>query len=87
MKSECFSFLPILPVEELSTDQDDEIGIVPPLAYFANGGNYPMIRMMKSADANGIVPPLAYFASGGNYPTCGIGPHLLAIYAGRGWYY
>ena len=27
---------------------DYEIGLVPPLAYFASGGNYPIIRMMKS---------------------------------------
>ena len=27
---------------------DCEIGLVPPLAYFASGGNYPIIRMMKS---------------------------------------
>ena len=46
----------------------DEIGMPPPLASEASRGNYPMIRMMKSDDANGIVPPLAYFASGGNYP-------------------
>ena len=48
MKSEWFPLLPILPVGELSNDQDDEIGMVPPLAYFASGGNYPMIRMVKS---------------------------------------
>ena len=40
--------LPILPVGELSNDQNDEIGIVPPLAHFQIGGNYPMIKMMKS---------------------------------------
>ena len=39
--------------------------MVPPLAYFAIGGNYPMIRMMKSDDEIGMVPPLAYFAIGG----------------------
>ena len=27
---------------------DSEIGLVPPLAHFASGGNYPIIRMMKS---------------------------------------
>ena len=27
---------------------DCEIGLVPPLAYFASGRNYPINRMMKS---------------------------------------
>ena len=27
---------------------DSAIGLVPPLAHFASGGNYPIIRMMKS---------------------------------------
>ena len=35
-------------VAGLSNDQDDEIGIVPPLAYFAIGGNYAIIRMMEA---------------------------------------
>ena len=42
--------------------------MVPPLAYFAIGGNYPMIRMMKSDDKIGMVPPFARFDNGGNYP-------------------
>ena len=37
----------VLPVGQPSNDQDDEIGMVLPLAYFASGGNYSMIRMMK----------------------------------------
>ena len=40
--------MPILPLGELSNDQDDEIGMVSPLGYFAIGENYPMIRMMES---------------------------------------
>ena len=31
---------------------------------FAVAGNYPMIRRMKSDDANSRVPPLADFANG-----------------------
>ena len=47
MKSEWFLLVNVLPVGRLSNDQDDEIGMVPPLAYFASGGNFSMIRMMK----------------------------------------
>ena len=48
MKSDWFTLLLVLLLGELSHDQDDEFGIVPPLAYFASRANYPMIRMMKS---------------------------------------
>ena len=36
------------PLADFASGGDDEIRIVPPLAYCAKGGNYPMIRMMKS---------------------------------------
>ena len=38
MKSEWFPLFNVLPVGQLSNDQDDEIGMVPPLAYFVSGG-------------------------------------------------
>ena len=47
IKSEWFPLFNVLPVGQPSNDQDDEIGMVLPLAYFDSGGNYTMIRMMK----------------------------------------
>ena len=41
IKSEWFPLFNVLPVGRLSNDQDDEIGMVPPLAYFASGGEPP----------------------------------------------
>ena len=34
-------------VYELYTDQDSDIGIIPPLAYFGNGGKRPIISMIN----------------------------------------
>ena len=34
MKSQWLPLLPILPYGELANDQDDKIGLVPPLTYF-----------------------------------------------------
>ena len=59
-----FAVFPILLVGGSIRWSDDEIGMVPPLAEFASGG-----ELYNDQDNEiGIVPPLAYFASGRNCP-------------------
>ena len=56
---------------------DDEIGMVPPLAYLALGGNYAIIRMMEAEQ----FPLLPILPVGGTIPrselNIGMVPPLL----------